>query len=142
MTARAGCRVTVVGKPSVQAPRAAARHLGLAADELAVVGDDPPLEVPMAHEVGAMAVAVRTGIGTPDRSPTCPRRCGPTWIRRTWAPSGSSSRWADTARPFLQPSSVMARRMAYAQPSFLSRSRGACTALRRQTPVVEHRGGF
>ena len=35
----------------------------MAADELAVVGDDPELEVPMAHEGGALAVAVHTGIG-------------------------------------------------------------------------------
>jgi len=58
-----GCRVTVVGKPSLQALRVAARHLGMADDELAVVGDDPELEVPMAHEGGALAVAVHTGIG-------------------------------------------------------------------------------
>jgi 4-nitrophenyl phosphatase len=58
-----GCRVTVVGKPSRQALDVAARHLGVAADELAVVGDDPELEVPMAHKGGALAVAVHTGIG-------------------------------------------------------------------------------
>lgn len=58
-----GCRVTVLGKPSLQALRAAARHLGVHADELAVVGDDPELEVPMAHKGGALAVAVHTGIG-------------------------------------------------------------------------------
>jgi 4-nitrophenyl phosphatase len=58
-----GCQVTVVGKPSVQALEVAARHLGVAADELAVVGDDPELEVPMAHLGGALAVAVHTGIG-------------------------------------------------------------------------------
>ncbi len=59
-----GCRVTVVGKPSVQALDVAARHLGVAADELAVVGDDPELEVPMALAGGALAVAVHTGIGS------------------------------------------------------------------------------
>jgi 4-nitrophenyl phosphatase len=58
-----GCRVTVVGKPSQQALRAAAHHLGLRASEIAVVGDDPELEVPMAHKGGALAVAVHTGIG-------------------------------------------------------------------------------
>jgi 4-nitrophenyl phosphatase len=59
-----GCTVTVVGKPSLQALRAAARHLDVAVDELAVVGDDPELEVPMAHRGGALAVAVHTGIGS------------------------------------------------------------------------------
>jgi NagD protein len=54
---------TVVGKPSVEALRTAARRLGAAPDELAVVGDDPELEVPMAHAGGAFAIAVHTGIG-------------------------------------------------------------------------------
>src|SRR5215212_10381070 len=58
-----GVRVTVVGKPSLQALRSAGRHLGLPTGELAVVGDDPELEVPMAHKGGALAVAVHTGIG-------------------------------------------------------------------------------
>jgi NagD protein len=35
----------------------------VAVGELAVVGDDPELEVPMAHRGGALAVAVHTGIG-------------------------------------------------------------------------------
>jgi 4-nitrophenyl phosphatase len=58
-----GCRVTVVGKPSLPALRSAAGSLGVATGELAVVGDDPDLEVPMAHKGGALAVAVHTGIG-------------------------------------------------------------------------------
>ncbi|MGY1803766.1 HAD-IIA family hydrolase [Blastococcus sp. SYSU D00922] len=58
-----GREATVVGKPSPAALRTAGRRLGLAADELAVVGDDPELEVPMAHAGGAFAVAVHTGIG-------------------------------------------------------------------------------
>ncbi|MGY1643036.1 HAD-IIA family hydrolase [Geodermatophilus sp. SYSU D00703] len=56
-------RVTVVGKPALQALQAAARHLDVPAVELAVVGDDPELEVPMAHKGGSLAVAVHTGIG-------------------------------------------------------------------------------
>ncbi|MGY1617004.1 HAD-IIA family hydrolase [Geodermatophilus sp. SYSU D00691] len=58
-----GAPVTVVGKPSLQALRTAGRHLGLPVGDLAVVGDDPELEVPMAHAGGAFAVAVHTGIG-------------------------------------------------------------------------------
>jgi HAD superfamily hydrolase (TIGR01450 family) len=58
-----GCRVTVVGKPALPALRSAARNLGVATRELAVVGDDPDLEVPMALKGGALAVAVHTGIG-------------------------------------------------------------------------------
>jgi 4-nitrophenyl phosphatase len=56
-------RVAVVGKPARQALQAAARHLDVPAGELAVVGDDPELEVPMAHKGGSLAVAVHTGIG-------------------------------------------------------------------------------
>lgn len=58
-----GAPVTVVGKPALPALRTAARCLGVATQELAVVGDDPELEVPMAHKGGALAVAVHTGIG-------------------------------------------------------------------------------
>ena len=58
-----GCEVTVVGKPSLAALMTAARRLGLAPPELAVVGDDPELEVPMAHRGGAFAIAVHTGVG-------------------------------------------------------------------------------
>ncbi|MGZ4507055.1 MAG: HAD-IIA family hydrolase [Blastococcus sp.] len=59
-----GCPVTVVGKPAPAALRTAARRLGFAPSEVAVVGDDPELEVPMAHTGGAFAVAVHTGIGS------------------------------------------------------------------------------
>jgi len=61
-----GAEVTVVGKPSLRALQTAGRRLGLATAELAVVGDDPELEVPMAHSGGAFAVAVHTGIGHPE----------------------------------------------------------------------------
>jgi HAD superfamily hydrolase (TIGR01450 family) len=59
-----GCRVHVVGKPSLAALRSAAGRLGLRPSELAVVGDDPELEVPMAHRGRALAVAVTSGLGT------------------------------------------------------------------------------
>ncbi|HKE43487.1 MAG TPA: HAD hydrolase-like protein, partial [Steroidobacteraceae bacterium] len=57
-----GKRATVLGKPSVQAVRCAARRLGVKPAELAVVGDDPALEVFMARRVGATGIAVRTGV--------------------------------------------------------------------------------
>jgi HAD superfamily hydrolase (TIGR01450 family) len=59
-----GCRVEVVGKPSAHALRSAARRLGVPPAELAVVGDDPELEVAMARRGGALAIAVGTGVGT------------------------------------------------------------------------------
>ncbi len=58
-----GRRTQVVGKPSVHALRGAARRLGVPVTQLAVVGDDPELEVPMAHRGRALAVAVATGLG-------------------------------------------------------------------------------
>jgi 4-nitrophenyl phosphatase len=60
-----GCGLRVVGKPSLDALRSAAERLGFRAGELAVVGDDPQLEVPMAHRGRALAVAVGTGLGGP-----------------------------------------------------------------------------
>jgi 4-nitrophenyl phosphatase len=58
-----GCRCEVVGKPSLAALRSAASRLGQHAADLAVVGDDPGLEVPMAHRGRALAIAVGTGLG-------------------------------------------------------------------------------
>ena len=58
-----GCGLQVVGKPSVDALRGAADRLGLPTTQLAVVGDDPELEVPMAHRGRALAIAVGTGLG-------------------------------------------------------------------------------
>lgn len=72
-----GCRVEIVGKPSLHALRSAGVRLGVRPADLAVVGDDPALEIPMAHSGRALAIAVRTGIGAdgcfdrlpPDRAP-------------------------------------------------------------------------
>ncbi|MES2260612.1 MAG: HAD family hydrolase [Pseudomonadota bacterium] len=61
-----GCKVNVVGKPSLDALRGAARRLGVKPAQMAVVGDDPVLEVPMARRGGAFAVAVNSGLGSPD----------------------------------------------------------------------------
>ncbi len=66
ITSVTGCRLTVVGKPSLDALRAASARLGVPARHLVVVGDDPLLEVPMAHRGRALAVAVQTGLAGPD----------------------------------------------------------------------------
>lgn len=58
-----GVRPTIVGKPSQHALRTAVHRLGVRPRELAVVGDDPELEVPMALDGGAFAVAVNSGTG-------------------------------------------------------------------------------
>lgn len=58
-----GKQAIVLGKPSPEAVRAAARRLDMQAQEMAVVGDDPDLEVPMALAAGAMAIYVHSGTG-------------------------------------------------------------------------------
>jgi HAD superfamily hydrolase (TIGR01450 family) len=59
-----GKRAKVLGKPSLEALRCAGRRLSIDPGELAVVGDDPALEVPMAHRGGSLAIAVHTGVGS------------------------------------------------------------------------------
>jgi len=58
-----GVRTRLVGKPSLAALKTAGERLGVPVAELAVVGDDPQLEVPMAHRGNALAVAVSSGLG-------------------------------------------------------------------------------
>jgi 4-nitrophenyl phosphatase len=72
-----GCSLTITGKPSLDALRAAATRLGVPARQLVVVGDDPLLEAPMAHRGRALAVAVDTGLGGPDSYDHLPPRRRP-----------------------------------------------------------------
>lgn len=58
-----GCKVKVLGKPAPEAMSSARRKLGKPAAKIAVVGDDPGLEIPMALRAGSLAVAVASGIG-------------------------------------------------------------------------------
>jgi NagD protein len=57
-----GCRARALGKPSLEGLRTASKRLGIAASHLAVVGDDPSLEVLMAHRGKALAVGVTSGV--------------------------------------------------------------------------------
>lgn len=61
-----GVRARLVGKPSIAALRTAGDRLGVPVADLVVVGDDPGLEVPMAHRGKALAVAVSSGLGGPE----------------------------------------------------------------------------
>jgi len=72
-----GARIHVIGKPSLEALHCAARQLAVRTNELAVVGDDPSLEIPMAHRGGALAVAVHTGVGTTDSFAHLPKKQRP-----------------------------------------------------------------
>lgn len=57
-----GVSEEVVGKPSSHAMAVLATHLGVAGAEIAVVGDDPALEMTMANRAGALSVFVGTGV--------------------------------------------------------------------------------
>jgi HAD superfamily hydrolase (TIGR01450 family) len=61
-----GVRARLVGKPSLTALRTAGDRLGVPVADLVIVGDDPGLEVPMAHRGKALAVAVSSGLGGPE----------------------------------------------------------------------------
>jgi len=58
-----GCRVGIVGKPSLDALNSAARRLGVARRSLVVIGDDPGLEIAMARRGQCLAIGVHSGIG-------------------------------------------------------------------------------
>jgi len=66
ITAVTGRVEEVVGKPSVAALGCAARRLGASPEELAVVGDDPELEMVMARGGNALAIGVATGVSAVD----------------------------------------------------------------------------
>lgn len=57
-----GSRTRPLGKPAPEAMRIASKRLGVAAKDLAVIGDDPNLEIPMALRAGALAVGVTSGV--------------------------------------------------------------------------------
>ena len=54
----------ITGKPSQHALRFVAKKLGLPASDVAVVGDDPNVEIIMARKGGATAFGVTTGVMT------------------------------------------------------------------------------
>jgi HAD superfamily hydrolase (TIGR01450 family) len=57
-----GCGATLLGKPSQHALRCASRRLDVPAAHMAVVGDDPVLDLGMALRGRAMAIGVMTGL--------------------------------------------------------------------------------
>jgi ribonucleotide monophosphatase NagD (HAD superfamily) len=67
----------VLGKPSLEALRSAARRLGVPMRNMAVVGDDPNLEVPMSHKGKAMSIYVHTGTGDGDTFKGAPKHKHP-----------------------------------------------------------------
>ncbi|MER5787158.1 HAD-IIA family hydrolase [Streptomyces sp. NPDC001980] len=67
-----GATEQIVGKPSSIGVRCAAARLGADPRDLAVVGDDPELEMAMARAAGALGIAVTTGIHPADRYAALP----------------------------------------------------------------------
>ena len=72
-----GCRINIIGKPSLAALSSAGRRLGVPLKDLAVVGDDPDLEVPMAHRGRSLAIAVNSGLGADDAFAHLPEKRWP-----------------------------------------------------------------
>lgn len=62
LTNATGVSATVFGKPEPQGLTLAAAIAGTEPQEMAVIGDDPRLEIAMARRAGAFAVGVTTGI--------------------------------------------------------------------------------
>lgn len=72
-----GRRPIVLGKPSLHGLRTACARMGLRPGEVAVVGDDPLLEVTMARRGGARAIGVTTGISTLEQFRALPPALAP-----------------------------------------------------------------
>ncbi len=62
ITSVTGARPRIFGKPSLAALRSASRKLGIPTSQLAVLGDDPTLEVEMAHRGRSLAIGVTSGV--------------------------------------------------------------------------------
>lgn len=73
ITSITGRRATPLGKPSKHVLRGAGAIIGCDPSELVVVGDDPELEIGMAIDSGALAVAVHTGIAGAEVFAALPR---------------------------------------------------------------------
>jgi HAD superfamily hydrolase (TIGR01450 family) len=61
-----GVPMILTGKPSLHALRFVARRLGMPMTKVAVIGDDPAVEIIMARRGGATSFAVTTGFTTAD----------------------------------------------------------------------------
>jgi NagD protein len=76
--AKAGSvRPTVVGKPSGAAVRAIRERVGIPTRELAVIGDDVPLDIALGHLGGSRTILVRSGISASTDLEAVPERRRP-----------------------------------------------------------------
>lgn len=61
-----GAKATVFGKPEIAGLQIVTELTGITPAEMAVIGDDPNLEILMARRAGALAIGVTTGIADED----------------------------------------------------------------------------
>lgn len=73
ITSVTGKSAVIVGKPAAEAFAVAREILGVPADRIAIVGDDLSLENAMAHQGGAVSVAVHTGLASAEDIAALPR---------------------------------------------------------------------
>jgi hypothetical protein len=110
--------MTLTGKPSVRALRFVAKRLGVPMRALAVVGDDPVVEVLMARRGGATALAVTTGTTHREEWQRQPRARRPDAILADlrgvldWVDEKPDAPSSTTLRPRATRSRVRARRAA------------------------------
>jgi len=119
--------MTLTGKPSVRALRFIAARLGVPVRNLAVVGDDPLVEVLMARRGGATALAVTTGTTSREaweREPPARRPHGILrdlrdvlrWVAGPQARKASPATRARTRPPHTKPRRPRAARKSRAAP--------------------------
>jgi ribonucleotide monophosphatase NagD (HAD superfamily) len=75
-----GVTPTVLGKPSPIVMDIVCARLGLQASEVAVVGDDPALEIELGRRVGSVTVLVLSGIAGPDDVAKLPHQHRPDYV--------------------------------------------------------------
>jgi 4-nitrophenyl phosphatase len=123
--------MTLTGKPSIRALRFVAKRLGVPMRALAVVGDDPVVEVLMARRGGATALAVTTGTTHRDEWHRQPRSRRPdailTELREVleWVGNAAAGPPRDTPRSRSLRTRVGARRAAATTSSPPAPKRGA-----------------
>jgi 4-nitrophenyl phosphatase len=121
--------MTLTGKPSVRALRFVARRLEVPVRALAVVGDDPIVEVLMARRGGATALAVTTGTTRREEWERQPRARAPDAIRAElrdvlgWIGNADVAPHSAAASPRVRPRAVR-KRLRARRPGPAGRSGG------------------
>jgi 4-nitrophenyl phosphatase len=119
--------MTLTGKPSLRALRFVGKRLGVPMRALAVVGDDPLVEILMARRGGATALAVTTGTTQREEWQRQPRSCRPdailSGLREVlgWLDDATDERRSVARLPRSSPTRLRARRAAASSRSATKR---------------------